>query len=329
MSTLYITTQGATLGKRGGQFLVRKNGKILQNIPQTHIQQIILCGSINITTPAITFCLDKKIEVVFLSQGGKFRGRLNGDGAKTVAVRRKQYERALDEEFCLQQAKAFVGGKLNNQIVIIKRQFRGTAKPRQLSSLYKIQQKISAVSSIESLRGLEGSSSAIYFRLLGKVIPSPFEFTRRIARPPKGEVNALLSLSYTLLYNRITSNLNMIGLDPYQGFFHRVRSGHAALASDLMEEFRPLVVDTLVLKLIRRKQLKPANFEKRQGRILLSQDAQKTFFKEFESQIKSKRKTDFRGHWKLSYSDIIKRQTYHFARVVNGEDDSYLPFLTR
>lgn len=329
MSTLYITTQGANLQKRSGQFLILKNGKILQNVPETHIKQIILCGNVNLTTPTIAFCLDKKIEVVFLSQGGKFRGRLNGDGSRSIEVRRKQFEMALDKQFCLKQAQAFVSGKIQNQIAIIKRQYRNKPNPNELNSMCSILQKIENAKSTESLLGLEGSASAIYFRLFGTFIPEPFKFARRTSNPPKDEVNAILSLSYTLLYNRIVTNLNLIGLDPYQGFFHKVKNGHAALASDLLEEFRPVIADTLVLKLIRRKQLRPDNFEKKGNKVLLSAEAQKIYFAEFEAQMNSKRKVKLQNDWNLSFSEIIKRQNYHFARVITGEEPIYQPFLAK
>lgn len=329
MSTLYITTQGANLQKRSGQFLILKKGKILQNVPETHIKQIILCGNINLTTPTIAFCLDKKIEVVFLSQGGKFRGRLNGDGSRSVQVRRKQYEMALDENFCLEQAKAFVSGKIQNQISMARRQSKFGTFNRELEMLKNHLSKVYKITSVESLLGIEGSASAVYFRIFGKWIPEPFRFTKRISNPPKDEVNALLSLSYTLLYNRIVTNLNMIGLDPYQGFFHKVKNGHAALASDLLEEFRPVIADSLVLKLIKRKQLNPDDFEQKSGKVLLTPIAQKIYFSEFESKMKSKRKTQFQGEWNLSFADIIKKQNYHFARVVQGEEKTYKPFITR
>src|SRR5947208_2969612 len=166
MSAIYVTTQGATVQRRSGQFLVCKDSSILQNVPETHVKQLILFGNVNLTTPAVAFCLDQRVDVVFLTQGGRFRGRLNGDGGKSAE-----------------------------------------------------------------------------FRLFASCVPSPWRFEKRTAHPPLDEVNAMLSLSYTLLYNRMASHLNMIGLDSYQGFFHQARHGHAALASDLIEEFRPLIAD--------------------------------------------------------------------------------------
>jgi CRISPR-associated protein Cas1 len=329
MSTIYITTQGATVQKRSGQFVVFKKSDVLHNIPETHVKQIILVGNINLTPPAISFCLEQQIEVVFLSQGGRFRGRLSGDASRSVELRRKQYERALDEKFCLSQARAIVAGKTNNQIAFARRQADGSASAKEIETLKLLSQKALNGHSIKFLLGIEGSASATYFRLFGKWIPAPFEFSKRFANPPKDEINSLLSLTYTLLYNRIATHLNMVGLDAYQGFFHKARNGHAALASDLIEEFRPIVADALVLKLIRRKQLKLSDFERKNGEIFLSPQAKKTYFLEFEAKLKSRRQSNYQGNWNLSYADIIKRQVYHFARVVTGEEDFYQPFIVK
>jgi CRISPR-associated protein Cas1 len=329
MSTLYITTQGATLQKISGQFIVFKKKDVLQNVPETLVKQIILVGNINLTTPTVSFCLEKQIEVVFLSQGGRFRGRLNGDASRSVEIRRRQYEKALDKNFCLAQAKAFVRGKIQNQIALVRQQIKNGQMPKDFGNLQNLLRKAETINSIESLLGIEGSASATYFRMFGAWIPKPFVFDKRTSNPPKDEVNSLLSLSYTLLYNRIATNLNMIGLDAYLGFFHQAQNGHAALASDLVEEFRPVFADALVLRLINRNQLKINDFTREDGKIRLTEDGKKIFFSEFENKMASKRKTPAGDNWSLSYATIIERQTHHLARVIKGEEAQYQPFILK
>jgi CRISP-associated protein Cas1 len=329
MSTLYITTQGSNIQRRSGQIVVCKGKDVLQNIPETHVKQMTLVGNINLSTPTISFCLENQIEVVFLSQGGKFRGRLNGEANRSAEARREQYNRVLDKDFCLVQARAFISGKVQNQIAVARRQIGSNAAPREFETLKSNLKKIETAKSLESLLGLEGSASASYFKLFGTWIPQPFSFNKRTSNPPKDEVNALLSLSYTLLYNRITTNLNLAGLDAYLGFFHQARNGHAALASDLLEEFRQPIADALVLKLIRRKQLNITSFERPNGEIRLTHEGKKVFFAEFEEKMKSKRQTDAGDNWSLPYSKIIERQIHHFARVISGEDKVYKPFILK
>jgi CRISPR-associated protein Cas1 len=329
MAAIYITTQGATVQRRSGQLLVCKDARILENVPETHVKQLILFGNVNLTTPAVAFCLDQQVDVVFLTQGGRFRGRLNGDGGKSAEVRRRQYERARDERFCLAQAQAIVAGKIKNLIAFARRQQAAAATGRELSLLKKSLASVPRAGSVETLLGIEGSASAAYFRLFGACVPLPWKFEKRTAHPPLDEVNAMLSLGYTLLYNRMAAHLNMIGLDPYQGFFHTIRHGHAALASDLIEEFRPLITDALVLKLLRRKQLKPADIVKEKGEFRLRPEASKIFFTEFDRKLNSRRTAEEHGDLNLTYAQIIVRQAHQLARVIAGEEPHYVPFTIK
>ncbi len=265
---------------------------------------------------------------MFLTQGGRFRGRLNGDGGKSAAVRRRQYERARDERFWLAQARAIVTGKIKNLLAFARRQ-QAAAAGRELGLLRKSLESVQQAGSVETLLGIEGAASAAYFRVFRACVPPPWQFERRAAHPPLDEVNALLSLSYTLLYNRMTSHLNMIGLDPYQGFFHQVRHGHAALASDLIEEFRPLIADALVLKLLRRKQLKPQDVARERGEFRLRPEGAKVFFAEFERKLNSRRAAEGHGDLNLTYAQLCVRQAQHFARVLAGEEQQYVPFTLK
>lgn len=325
MSAIYVTTQGANIQRRSGQFLICKGAEILQNIPEAHVRQFVLFGNVNITTPAVAFCLDKKIDVVFLTQGGRFRGRLNGDGGKSAELRSQQYERAHNPEFCLLQARAIVSGKISNLIAVARRLKNSGPWESEVRSLRKAAESARQARSTDTLLGIEGSASAAYFKLFGGWVPQPWRFGKRIAHPPGDAVNAMLSLAYTLLYNRMTSHLNEIGLDPYQGFFHTVRYGHAALASDLIEEFRAPIADTLVLKLLRRKQLKPADILEERGEFRLKPSASKIFFTEFENKMNSRRNANGKGN--LSYAQIFKGQAHHLVHVITGQQAVYTPFM--
>ena len=325
MSTLYITTQGSNVQRRSGQIIIGKGKDILQNVPETHVKQMILVGNINLSTPTISFCLEKDIEVIYLSQGGKFKGRLVGNGRKCAEIRVRQYDLARDEIFRLRQIKAIVAGKIQNQIDIAIRQKETSSK--EMLTLKKMLNKVATAANAESLLGIEGAASATYFAMFRRWIPLPFKFEKRSSNPPKNEVNALMSLSYTLIYNRLESLLNLAGLDAYQGFFHAPKDGHASLASDMTEEFRSVFCDALVLKLIRRKQLNLNHFEKADGKILLSKEGSKIFFGEFEAKMSSQRQSE--TGVSVSFGEIMKRQVYHLAKVIKGEEKVYKPFRTK
>lgn len=325
MSTIYITKQGSSVYKRSGQIIIQKGKQILQNVPETQIKKLILLGNINLSTPLIFFCLEKNIEVIYLTQGGKFKGRLVGNGRKNSLIRVRQYDLARDRHFRLRQVRAIVTGKIQNQINFAIRQ--GEANSKEVFSLKKSLVKAENSVSVERLLGIEGSSTANYFKMFRRWCPKPWKFEKRTSNPPRNEVNALLSLSYTLTYNRIESFLNLAGLDAYQGFFHAPKDGHASLASDINEEFRATFCDALVLKLIRRKQLSLKDFERKKKGIWLTKDGSKTYFTEFERKLQSRRKTQ--GKKSMSFQEIMKRQVYQLARVIKDGEGAYKPFIGR
>jgi CRISPR-associated protein Cas1 len=327
LTNIYMTPfDGATVQRRSGQFLVCKGAEVLQNIPEAHVRQLVLFGNVNITTPAVGFCLDKQIDVVFLTQGGRFRGRLNGDGGKSAELRARQYERAHDQDFCLEQARLLVAGKVSNLIAFARRQDRSEAMVQASRRLHKAVENARSARSVETLLGIEGSASASYFSLFGSWVPQPWRFGKRISHPPGDPVNAMLSLGYTLLYNRMASHLNEIGLDPYQGLFHTVRYGHAALASDLIEEFRAPIADAVVLKLLRRKQIKLEDIVEQKGDFRMKPAASKIFFTEFENKMSSRRYSSAQLKLNLTYAQIFRRQARLMAQVISGEQPRYVPF---
>jgi CRISPR-associated protein Cas1 len=246
-----------------------------------------------------------------------------------VELRRRQYDRADDPRFCLDFATRIVRGKIANQLYLMNRINRNAKLPPEAGNLRKLAARAGLATSIPSLLGIEGAASATYFRMFGRWLPSPFDFKKRVSNPPTDETNALLSLAYTLLYNRVRSNLEVVGLDAYLGFMHQPKNGHAALASDLVEEFRPLFADALVLKLLRRRQIVLEHFDRSSGRIRLNDDGSRIFFGEFEEKMASKRQTDAGDGWQMSYAQIIERQARHVARVIGDSEGEYVPFSVK
>ncbi|MET0754445.1 MAG: CRISPR-associated endonuclease Cas1, partial [Pyrinomonadaceae bacterium] len=265
----------------------------------------------------------------FLSQDGAFAGRLHSNLSKIAALRQNQYRQSLNPVFRLAQARAIVGGKIANFISFARRQ--NNADAAKLASLKSLRQKAGQAATLESLLGVEGAASAIYFRILGNCFTDGWKFEKRTSHPPKDAINSLLSLSYTLLYNRMTAMCNIVGLDPYLGFFHTAKHGHAAMASDLMEEFRPVFADALVLKLLNRKQIILSDVKKSKGKFQLSQKAFAVFLNEFEEKLGSRRRlavsTDAdEAAYNLSFAQIIERQARQMANVIQEKEKVYQPF---
>lgn len=329
MSVVYVTTQGATVQRRSGQLVVFKESNILQNVPETYVEQIVLFGNAHLTTPVVAFCLEKGVDVAFLSVGGNFRGRLHGDLQKVALLRQQQYARSLDAEFRLRQARTIIGGKIANQIAFARRQQNVGNGQNDFALLKRLASSANSIDSVEALMGVEGAAAAAYFRMFARWVPAPFTFATRSAHPPRDAVNALLSLCYTLLYNRIIGLINVVGLDPYQGCLHAHRHGHAALASDLMEEFRPGVCDAFVLKLLKKKSLKPHDIIAEKNELRLRDEAFKIFLNGFEERLNSRRRNPLSADMSLTYRQIIERQIRNYARVIKGELKEYCPFVVK
>jgi CRISPR-associated protein Cas1 len=324
-----LTEQGATVTKTNGQLLVRKDGQILQELPAIHVDQIVVFGNAHITMPAVKFILEQGIDVAYLSTYGMYRGRLQQAFAKDATLRQAQYQYATDPAFCLAVAKSFVSGKVHNTLVFTQRQRgRRSEVKATIRALRHTLRQLPTVQSLETLWGYEGSAAAAYFRAFRTFLKQDLGFQARVQHPPTDPVNALLSLGYTLLYNQTFGAINVVGLDPYLGFFHHTRHGHATLASDLMEEWRPILVDSVVLSLINRGELRAADFHTREGRVRLRHEGLQRFLKAYDARVRSEVLYP-PTQQRLTYLRCIEMQVRHLAQVLTNQQPDYIPFKTR
>ncbi len=329
MTTLYVTDQGVTLSKTDGRIIVRKEKKLLQDIPAFQVSQVVVFGNAYITTPAVNFFLEKGIDVAYLSSFGKYRGRLQPDFCKDASLRQKQYERSLDPQFCLAVSKQIVTGKIENMIAFCQRQRQ---KGKETSSNIKLMEQglkqVADAPNQDSLWGYEGTASATHFKLFRAFLHGDWGFNKRIAHPPTDPINILLSLGYTLLYNAFFAAINVVGLDPYMGFFHRLRHGHATLASDLMEEFRSIIVDSVVLSAVNKGMIQKGDFNGKDGQIVFSQEGLKKFLQLYDQRVNAAI-THPQLKTQNSYRRCFELQVRHFARLIQGEDSVYYPFKVK
>lgn len=368
MSILYLMEQNTTVSKEGGNLLIKKEGVVSHTIHLFKLEQVILMGNIFLTPAVIRYFLKEGIDTAFMTTQGRYLGRLQSALGKNILLRREQFRRMEDPLFCLRTAKFIVKGKLANLRTVLMRlnRTRDTLNlDNQILSLRNLIGKIDEADSIDSLRGYEGRGSAIYFEGFSKgFLTDEIVFPGRVRRPPTDPVNALLSLGYTLLLNQEIAAVSLVGFDPYLGTLHSVDYGRPSLALDLMEEWRPVIVDTLVLSVFNLKALSADDFEERPWVVEggdEEQDSQnigesglgrrecgqpmigvqdrsnerknaivltEAGFRKFVSQYE--RKMGQRVHYHLtgeqmSYRDCIRAQVRHFARYLKGEEEEYEP----
>ena len=327
MAILYLTQQGAMLHKYGNRIVVRKDGAALQEIPIAKLDEVVIFGNGHITTPAMGYLLHKNIPVSFLSSRGKYRGKLQPEYAKDARIRQRQYAAASDPRQCLELAKGFVRGKLTNSLRFCKRQrARHAEVGTAVNGIRAALKRVDGATSLESLLGYEGAGSAAHYRALRAFLPRDWGFAKREFRPPTDPVNAMLSLGYTLLYNHVYAFINVVGLDPYCGFFHQPRHGHAALASDMMEEFRSIVVNGYVLSLVKNNRVRPDDFTQTNKGIRIGKEAMNRFLKGYYGRMQRPFQHPARNE-KTTYLRCIEIQVRGLARVITGEAATYKPFL--
>lgn len=365
MSIVYLTEQNASVSKEGGRLLVKKEGVVSHTIHLFKLDQVVLFGNIFLTPAAIRYLLKEGVDTAFMTRQGRYLGRLQSALGKNIVLRREQFRKMEDEGFCLKTAKSLVKGKLANLRTVLmrlNRQRENLELDNKILALRNLIPKVDEAGSLDTLRGYEGRGSAIYFEGFSKgFLAEDVEFPGRVRRPPTDPINALLSLGYTLLLNQVIAAASLVGFDPYVGSLHSVDYGRPSLALDLMEEWRPIIVDTLVLSVFNLKALTPSDFEERKPgsvekesvntpeagnegekeltessgsaaedspAILLTESGFRKFITQYERKMGQKVQYHLtEEHY--TYRDCIREQVRHFARYLKGEETEYQPMPLR
>ncbi|WP_231296405.1 CRISPR-associated endonuclease Cas1 [Limnospira platensis] len=329
MTTLYVTDQGAYVKVKHQQFQVLLGNDLKVSIPVNVVDYIILFGCCNLSHGAIGLALRRRIPILFLSYQGRYFGRLQTDGMTRVDYLSRQVHSAEDETFVLRQAKVIVAGKLHNCRILLRRLNRDRQISQVIEAIEELgvwQEKIAEVELLESLLGYEGFGTRIYFQALGALVQPPFTFEHRTRRPPTDPVNSLLSLGYTLLHQNIHSLILAVGLHPHYGNLHVPRSNHPALVSDLIEEFRAPVVDSLVIYLVNSGIFTPEDFtpSDERGGVYLYSDALKKYLKHWQDKLSLKTTHPHTGY-KVSYYRCLELQVWEYISCLMGEREVYRP----
>ena len=331
MSWIYVTEPGAKLSKQGGHYIIRRENETLCEVPICVVEGVTLFDTIQISADAIVELLKNKVPVTWLSSTGRFFGRLESTDNSNVLRQKEQFAALENEEFRLKLAKRVAFGKIYNQRTILRNYNRRINSPSVEKARWDIRviaDKIHQIHGIDQLRGYEGMIAKIYFHGIGQMVPKSFAFEKRTRRPPKDYFNSMLSLGYTLLLYDFYNALINCGLHPYVGFFHALKNGHPALASDLMDPWRPAVVDGLCLSLVKRKEISPEHFDiSETGGVYLNRIGRKIFIEAYEKKIRSVN-TYFQG--KYSWRHTIQMECDSYSLAVHQMDVEQLkPMVIR
>ncbi|OUL20549.1 type I-D CRISPR-associated endonuclease Cas1 [Nostoc sp. RF31YmG] len=334
MGTIYVTQDDSFISKIDERLNVKFDKKIILDVPLIKVDGLVVMGRSSISPAAIAELIDKKIPLTFLTNNGKYIARLEPEMSKNIFVRNAQWKAAGESAQAVHVTQGFVRGKLKNYRQTLLQSQRRYAELELDAGITQLTNAIASLEkadSINSIRGLEGAGSAAYFGCFNQLIRvDDFSFTTRNRRPPIDPVNSLLSLGYSLLRHDIQGALNIVGFDPYLGYLHTERYGRPSLALDLMEEFRPLIVDAVVLTAINRRMLTPKDFitEPVSNAVSLTKDGLHTFLRLYQEKKQDKFKHPVlqKQH---SYQETFEIQARLLAKYLLGEIDKYPPLVMK
>jgi CRISP-associated protein Cas1 len=336
-AVLYLQEPGSSVGKRSEHLVIKKDGKETGRVPLHAVRQVVVCGNVQVSTQALETMAENEIGVSYVTGHGRFIGSFVPAPAKNVSLREAQFRTFSDSATCLQLSKAVVRAKLSNQRTLLMRSLReddarGSHEPAA-RGMWDLLRGLDDVSSMESILGTEGQGAALYFAEFGRFLkPLPdgkgFDFTTRNRRPPRDPVNALLSFAYAILAKDCFAAVCTVGFDPYKGFYHQGKHGKPSLALDLMEEFRPVIADSVVLTLINNEAVSKADFIVWRDACQLTEAGRKAFFAAYEQ-----RKATVVTHpvygYRMSYARMLEVQARMLAAFVRGEIPTYTGFTVR
>ncbi|WP_026731167.1 type I-D CRISPR-associated endonuclease Cas1d [Fischerella sp. PCC 9605] len=334
MGTVYITQEDAFIGKVDERLNVKFDKKTILDVPLIKIDGVVVLGRATVSPAVVNELLERQIPLTFLTETGRYLGRLEPEVTKNIFVRKAQWQAAGESNQAIHAVQGFVRGKLKNYRNILNRRQRESTDLDLSASIQRLEQVIAPIDttqSINSLRGLEGAGSAAYFGCFDQMIRNTeFKFTNRVRRPPTDPVNSLLSFGYALLRHDVQGAVNVVGFDPYLGYLHCDRYGRPSLALDLMEEFRPLVVDAIVLSTLNKLLLTPADFvtEPLSGAVSLTNEGRKTFLRLYAQKKQSEFKHPVLGR-KCTYQEAFELQARLLAKYLMGESEKYPPLVLK
>ncbi|MCP4116158.1 MAG: type I-C CRISPR-associated endonuclease Cas1 [Desulfobacteraceae bacterium] len=337
LNTLYVTTQKSYLAKEGQTITVKMDRKVAARIPVHTVSGILCFGNVSMSPFLMGFCSENKVGISFLTENGRFLCRVEGPVSGNVLVRRTQYRYADSPDISSEMARSCIIGKIANCRTVLNRALRDHKDKIDADAVRTAQKRLGATLKeldnprpLDTVRGLEGDAARVYFGVFDHLILSEkkaFTFGGRNRRPPEDRVNALLSFLYTLLLHDIRSALESVGLDPAVGFLHRDRPGRPGLALDMMEEFRPVISDRLVLSLINLGQVKDNGFSNLDtGAVKMDDDTRRAVITGYQ-----KRKQDEIYHpfidEKVKVGQLFFIQAQLLNRFFRNDIDGYPPFV--
>lgn len=331
---LYVQSAGSRIGKSGDELVVETRDGEKHSVRIANTSQVGIFGRVQISTQALTELCARGIPIAYYSHGGWLQGITLGLPHKNVELRRLQFAAAEDEHQSLVLARRLVAAKIRNSRTLLRRNGNDVSTT-DLEQLKELAISATEVDNAASLLGIEGTAARVYYSSFPKMLRPPsagsmagFEFNGRNRRPPRDPVNALLSFCYALLTKDLLATLVAVGFDPFLGFYHRPRYGRAALALDLMEEFRPLIADSVVITAINTGVVAKSDFVYHGIGVALTKEGRANVIDCYERRMDELVTHPVFGY-RISYRRVLEVQARLLGRYLAREIDEFPAFCTR
>jgi len=327
---LVVQTAGAHVGQRANEIVVTVQEEVIRKLPAEQVRAIYLYGAVQVSTHALHTFLEHGIDVAYFSPAGRFLGLLRGLPASGVDARLGQYRLFGEPGIRLTLAREVIRAKIHNQRVMLMR--NGDVPDRVVARLAELRDGTADAKDLTALLGIEGTAAAVYFEQFNSMLKAAdawkFEFMGRNKHPPRDPINALLSLGYSMLAKELTGVCHTVGLDPFLGFLHQPRYGRPALALDLMEEFRPLIADSVAISLVNRGEVDLSDFIRSAAGTFLNEQGRRAFWEAYFRRMDTEVSHPQFGY-AMAYRRMLEVQARQLWRFVRGEAAAYHGFTTR
>jgi CRISPR-associated protein Cas1 len=347
LNTLYVMTQGAYVHRDHSTIKVDVEKQTRLAVPIHTLESLAVFGNVMVSPGVLELCAENSVAVSFLTESGRLIARVDAPGGGNVLLRRQQFRWADQAGRCLPIARNIVAGKCQNARTLLLRAARESEDPPEppcpagsradvlrsaAGSIAATIESLPSASTLDEIRGHEGEAAKTYFDAFTSMVRADrdaFAMTKRTRRPPQDRINAMLGFAYALLLHDCAAALAAAGLDPSVGFLHADRPGRPSLALDLMEEFRPLIADRLVLALVNRRQIGPNDFSFRDGGAVEMSDSARRGFVAAYQQRKAETLTHPILETETRVGSLVFLQAKLLARHIRGDLPEYPPCLLK
>ncbi|MDD3622037.1 MAG: type I-D CRISPR-associated endonuclease Cas1d [Methanofollis sp.] len=315
---VYVSTQRCRVRAEGGRITVTPWGEkeALASFPAEKVKTVNVFGSVSVASSVLTRCQEKGMVVNYFTYYGRYKGSFVPVHNTIAEVRRRQY--GCTGARALRIARAMIKAKIRNSRTLLSR--KHVTPPGRMKEL---EEGVGGARTMGALRSVEGEAAALYFACLDECLIEGWSFQKRTRRPPEDHINALLSLTYTMVTNEVISALRQYNLDPFLGVMHTDRHGRPALALDLLEEFRPIFCDAFALRLVNLRVLSHEDFKEDNH---LKDSAFKVYLAQYDAYMKE----EFRHpvfKYRVSRRRAIIMQAILLRKAMTGEMKRYHPLV--